>query len=217
MDNEWIETTTEIKAFDWRGSHIRLTNVPAIKSKKTGKIRVHASEVAKAEVRMIAEQFGLEARDVALLIMLYAKPGPFKKGETHYKYHLNKMLFYQWKAMEKQLLGEAFPHDKFRAAQNGPIPINLWDDLKRLEERKIISLHHYIWGQTPSEASLVTELTPRGLEIAEKLWYQIPPDLRETTLKTKEQIFPLDPKTIRKKVHREFPEYKKTYTELDLE
>lgn len=217
MEDEWIDTTTDIEAFDWRGNPMRLKNVPAIKNKKTGKIRVRASEVAKAEINTLAEEYKLESRDVALFIMLFAKPGPFKEGAVHYKYHLNKMLFYQWKNMEKQLLGEAFPRDEFRAAPNGPIPVNLWDDLKRLEERKTISLRHYVWGKTPKEASLTVELIPKGLDIAEKLWYQIPPDLRETTLKTKEQIFPLDPKTVRKRVHQEFPEYKKTYTELDLE
>lgn len=217
MEDEWVDTTTEIDAFDWKGNPVRLKGVPAIRNVKTGKIRVYASDVAKTEIRTLAEKFSLEARDVALLIMLYAKPGPFKKGEVHYKYHLNKMLFYQWKNMGKKYLSEAFPHDEFRAAPKGPIPVNLWDDLKRLEERKIVSLRYYQWGKTKSEASLVTELSSKGLEIAGELWKLTPPDLVETTLETKKQIFPLDPETIRKKVHRDFPEYKKTYTELDLE
>ena len=213
----WMDTKTEIDAYDWKGNPIRLENVPAIKNKETGKIRVRPSEVAKAEIRMLAEKHKLEPRDVALLLTLFAKPGLFKKGEVHCKYHLNKMLFYQWKNMEKRYLGKAFPHDEFRAASKGPIPIHLWNDLRRLEQRKIVSLDHYIWGKDRGEASLVTKLTSDGLKLAEKLWNTVPPDLRETTLVTKEQIFPLNPKTIMKKVHREFPEYRKTYTELDRE
>jgi len=213
----WMDTKTEIEVFDWRGEPIHLKDVPAIKNAKTGKIRVYASEVAKAEIRMMAEKHNLEARDVTLLLMLYAKPGPFKEGEVHCKYHLNKMLFYQWKNMEKRYLGEAFPHDEFRAASKGPIPIHLWDDLRRLQDRKIMSLDHHVWGKNSGEACLVTKLTPDGLKLAEELWKEVPPDLRETSWVTKEQIFPLDPETIRKKVHREFPEYRKTYTELDRE
>ena len=213
----WMDTKTEIDAFDWKGTPIHLEDVPAIKNAKTGKIRVRASEVAKAEIRTLAEKYKLEPRDVALLLMLYAKPGLFKEGEVHYKYHLNKMLFYQWKNMEKRYLGEAFPRDEFRVASKGPIPIHLWDDLRRLQERKVISLDHYVWGKDRGQASLITRLTPDGLNLAKELWNKVPPDLRETTLATKEEIFPLDPETIRKKVHREFPQYKKTYTELDRE
>ena len=217
MENLWESTITDIDAYNWKGKPIHLMNVPAIKNKKTGKIRVFPSEVAKAEIKMLAENLKLQPRDVALLLILYAKPGPFKKGEVNYKYHLNKMLFYQWKNMEKQYLGEAFPRDDFRSASKGPIPIHLWDDLRRLEKMKIVSLEHYQWGETSGDASLITKLTSYGLELAKSLWQETPPEIKQVTLTTKEQIFPLDPETIMKKVHREFPEYKKTYTETDRE
>ena len=213
----WMDTKTEIDAYNWKGKPIHLEDVPAIKNTKTGKIRVRAFEVAKAEMRMLARKYKLEARDVALLAMLYVKPGPFEEGEVHYKYHLNKMLFYQWKNMGKRYLSEAFPRDEFRAAAKGPIPINLWDDLRRLQEKNIVSLSKYVWGKTPSQASLITKLTPKGLALAKELWNEIPPDFKEVTLATKEQIFPLSPETVMKKVHREFPEFKKTYTEPDRE
>lgn len=216
MEDMWESTITNIDAFNWKGEPIQIKDVPAIKNTKTGKIRVDASEVANAEIRMLAEKFKLNPRDIALLMMLYAKPGPFKEGEVHYKYHLNKMLFYQWKNLEKQF-GDAFPHDNFRAASKGPIPVNLWDDLKRFEKMKLVSLKHYQWGKIPKEASLITRLTPQGLEFAKLLWNEIAPELRKVTLKTKEQIFPLDPITVMKRVHREYPEYKETYAEPDRE
>lgn len=215
LENLWLETRIDIDTVDWRGNPIHLKGVPAIKNAKTGKVRVYPSEVAKAEIKMLAEQQSLEPRDVALLAILYVKPGPFKEGEVHYKYHLNKMLFYLWKNMEKEHLGETYPRHEFVPARRGPIPKNLTNDLKRLEKKGIISLSWYKWGKDPKQASLITELTPSGLAIAEKLWNQIFGPFREITLKTKEQIFPLDPKTIQKKVHREFPEYKKMYVELD--
>ena len=42
-------------------------------------------------------------------------------------------------------------------------------------------------------------------------------DLGPATAKTKEEIFPLDPKTVMEKVHQEYPEFRTTYSELDEE
>lgn len=217
METVWIETKTDIDSVDWKGNRIHLKGVKAIQNQKTGKVRVYPSEVAKAEFRMLAEKHGLEPRDIASLAVIYVKPGPFKEGQVHYKYHLNKMLFYQWKNMERQGIGETFPHDEFEAARRGPVPKNLSDDLKRLEEKGIVKLRYKQWGKTPKQASLITELTSSGFVIAEKLWNQIPDPFKEVTLETKEEIFPLDPKTVCEKVHREFPEYRKTYIELDTD
>lgn len=200
---------------DWRGETIHLKNVPALKNETNGKIRVYAFEVAKAEFAMIATDNGLESRDIALLEMLCAKPGPFKEGEVNYKYHLNKMLFYQWKEMEQQGIGEAFPHDEFEPAPRGPVPKNLSKDLERLEKCGLIKLKYKLWGKDAKQASLTTELTPQGSKVAQKLWSQVPEPFKETTLKIKERLFPLDPSTIRDRVHRDYPEYKKTYVELD--
>lgn len=216
VENEWKQTTTDVEAYDWKGKPIYIKRVPALQNIKTGKIRVEASEVAKAEMQMIAQEHCLESRDVALLLMLYAKPGLFKEGEVHYKYHLNKMLFYQWMNTEKEF-GDSLPHDSFRAADKGPIPVNLWDDLKRFEKHGLIELKFDRWGKTKAEASLKTILTQSGLKLADELWKKVDPEIRKITLETKEEIFPLDPETVMKKVHKEFPEYKKTYVEPDLE
>lgn len=215
MENVWVATTTEIDTVDWKGNPIHLKNIPAIQNTETKKIRVYASEVSKAVARMLAEEHGLIDRDIPLLLLLYAKPGLFKGGEVHYKYHMNKMLFYLWKNLDKQYLGEAFPHDEFEPKQRGPVPKNLSDDLKRLEDKSIISLSSHQWGKRPEDASLKTELTPQGKALAEKLWFQVDDPFREEALHTKEQIFPLKPKTVMKKVHREYPEYQTTYVESD--
>jgi hypothetical protein len=218
MENvHWTRTTVDMDSVDWRGNTIHLKNVPAIKNEKTGKIRVYPSDVAKAEFTMLAAEHCLEPRDVAFLLMLCAKPGPFKEGQIHYKYHLNKMLFYQWKKMETLGVGEAYPRDEFEVALRGPVPKHLSDDLKRLQKEDIIKLKYHQWGKTAKQASLTTELTDKGMKIAEDLWKHIPDLFKEATLKTKEQLFPLDPDTIRDRVHRDFPEYKKTYVELDTE
>jgi hypothetical protein len=171
--------------------------------------------VAKAEIKMLAEQHNLEPKDVSLLLILFAKPGPFEEGKVFYKYHLNKMLFYQWKEMQKQGLGETFPRYEFEAAPRGPVPKNLGKDLKRLKEEGILLLSYEKWGKGPKEASLITALTPEGVRLAAKLARQVLEPLKEVTVEVKNELFPLDPVTIREKVHKEYPEYKRTYVELD--
>ena len=215
METTWEKTKTDLDAVNWKGQIIHLKNIPAIKNKKTGRVCVYPSEVAKAEIRILAEEYGLEPRDVPLLLILLAKPGPFEEGYVQYKYHINKMLFYQWKEMQKQSLGETFPHDEFEAASRGPVPKNLGDDLKRLEEKGIVSLSYKKWGKGPKEASVKTRLTSSGIKIAVKLAGQVPNPLKEVTVEVKKQLFLLDPLTIREKVHREFPDYQKMYVQLD--
>ncbi len=215
IENQWETTKVDLKTVNWKGQTIHLKNVPALRNKKTGKLYVYPSDVAKMEIKKLAEKYDLEPRDVSLLLMLFAKPGPFQKGKVSYKYHLNKMLFYQWKEMQKQGLEDAFYHDEFEAAPRGPVPKNLSDDLKRLQEKGIVSLSYKKWGKGPKECSLITTLTSKGAKIAAKLASEIPEPLKEVTIEVKKKLFPLDPLTIREKVHREFPEYKKSYTELD--
>lgn len=217
MENVWTKTVTDIDTIDCKGNPLHLKNVPAIKNTKTNKICVYPSEVSKAEIRMLAESFALVDRDVPLLLLLFAKPSPFKEGEIHYKYHLNKMLFYLWKNLDKQYLGEAFPHDEFEAKPRGPVPRNLRADLERLENKGVIETSLHKWGKDSMHASLTTKLTKTGFKIAEKLCQSIDKVFMIEALHTKEQIFPLDPKTVMKKVHREFPEYQKTYQEIDME
>lgn len=217
MDVEWKNIEIEMDSIDWRGNSIHLTEVPAIQNVKTGKIRVYPSDVARAEFKMIAQKHGLNPRDIAFLAMLYVKLGPFEKGQVHYKYHLNKMLFYQWKEMEREGIGETFPHDEFEPAKRGPVPTNLSSDLERLEKMGIVTLKYRQWGKMLQHASLTTELTPTGFSVAEAIWNQTPDPFREVTLKIKKRIFPLNPKTIRDRVHREYPEYKETYVELDTD
>ena len=217
MEIEWIDVRTDVDTYDWKGNPIHLKNVPALKNPKTGKIRIYPANVSKAEFATYAAESGLEPRDVAILLMLYAKPGPFPRGIQPLGYRLNKSLFYQWKDMEKRLLGEVFPRDVFVAADRGPVPVNLKSDLERLEKIGLVNLRWTRWGKGKLQQSMTINLTNKGMEIAESLWKKVPEPFRKVTLTVKERIFPLDPKTIRERVHREYPEYKKTYTELDTD
>lgn len=210
-------TTTTIEAYNSKGEPICLENVPAVMD-IDGKIYVDANDVARTEFEQIAKKYGLEPRDIALLTILRAKPGIFSDGEVYCKYNLNKMLFYQWQNMQNEYgLGDAFPHDNFRPGTKGPIPNSLWDDLRRLEKSALLTLSYYQWGKKKAEASLSTKLTEKGHALTDELLKEVPLELIVISQKTKEDIFPLDPETVMKKVHREFPEYAKFYTEADNE
>lgn len=215
MNKMWIEKKIEVDAVDWKGNSIHLKDVPAIQNTKTSQIRVYPYEVAKAEIRDLAEKYGLEPRDVPLLLMLYAKPGIFKRGEVEYQYKMNKMLFYQWTEMEKEGLGETFPHDEFEPKRRGPVPKNITEDLERLSNKELLTKEYHRWGKGSKDESLKISLTDSGVALAEQLAHQVPEPLYVTTLKAKEKIFPLSPKSVKTLVHKEFPEYQKTYTEED--
>jgi len=217
LESQWEKTKTDLKTINWKGDTIYLKNVSAIKNKQTGTICFYPSEVAKAEINLLAEKNGLEPRDVPLLLMLFAKPGPFQEGQVPYKYHLNKMLFYQWKGMQKQGLDETFAHDVFEAAPRGPIPKNLGEDLKRLEKKGLVLLCYKKWGKGEKEGSLLISLTRDGTRIAASLASEVQEPLKEVTVEVKHQLFPLDPRQIQQKVHKEFPEFRKIYSDLDKE
>jgi len=216
-ETEWIKVQTEVDTYDWKGHPIHLQDVPALKNPKTGKIRIYPYEVARAELAAYAKAHGLEPRDIATLLMLYAKPGPFPGGIQPLRYRLNKSLFYQWKENEKHLLGESLPRDNFVAAPRGPIPENLNGDLDRMKQLGIVDLKFIKWGEGELNKSMTIMLTEKGTEIAKSLWNKVPEPFLKVTLKVKERIFPLDSKTIRERVHREYPDYKLTYTELDTD
>jgi len=215
MGDNWINTEIEMDSIDWKGNTIHLKRVPAIKNAKTGEVRVYPSDVAKAELRMLAETYDIKPRDIPLLLSLIAKPGPFRYGYLHHRYRINKILFYQWKEMEKQELGETFVHDEFEAGIRGPIPKHITEDLERLEKMSIVCLSWEKWGKGPKEASLTTALTKKGIALATTLWNSVPKQLLETTAKVKKELFLLDPIAIKEKVHSGFPEYRKTFKNPD--
>jgi len=211
----WIETTTDIETKDWKGKAIKLTGVKGLKNTHTGEIGIYPDSVALAEMEALARKNDIEPRDMALLLFLYASVGHFKPGIAYHKYGLNKSLFYLWKELEKEGLGEAFPHDKFLAFPAGPVPENLDHDLKRLSKQGLLKSTLKAWGDKQSEKSLTTELLPEGMKLAQTLWDDVPLAFREEIVKVKTDIYPMKPETIKNKVHREYPEYRSTYTETD--
>jgi len=212
-ENEWRSTTTDVRTVDLDGNPIVLPNVPAERNSRTGKLRVDPDVVARADVERIGRAHGIEGRRIPLMLMLFAKPGPFKEGLVQNKYKLNKMLFYQWKRLESEGLGEAYPRDDFAAARAGPIPVGLRDDLQSLQRQGMVEVKWSKRRDAPTEI----RLTPQGFDVARGVWSEMPLVYRDTTLAVKKELFPLSPATIKDLVHEQYPEYRKTYVEVDAE
>ena len=214
---QWEPIKADVKTVSWKGDPLYLKNVPAIKNVRTGLICFDPGDVAKAELDLYAEKNGITSRDIPILLMLLARPGPFQEGQIPYKYHLNKMLFYQWKNMEKKGIAETFVHDQFEADVKGPVPKNLGSDLQRLEKLGIVSLCYKKWGKGEKDGSLQIALTQKGGQIASNLAGVLPDPLKKITVDVKKDLFPLDPLQLREKVHEEYPEYQKVFTQIDRE
>ena len=215
MENPWTEIETTVKTVNCKGESIQVTGVKAIKNSQNGAILVYPFEIAKAEVKQIAESLDIYPRDVGTLLMLVAKPGNFNEGDVFYKYHLQKMLFYLWKTLDTAGYGEALPRDNFIPAENGPVPEQLNCDLERFEAKKLIKTSS-VKTENDHHAKKIV-LTASGKKLAEELWCTLCEPYKKITLEVKERIYPMSPESVRHMVHREYPEYRDTYVKNDIE
>lgn len=211
--NEWEKATIDIDSVDWNGNPTTVHDVLVERHTKTKKIRVDPKAVTRAEFKDIANEVGIQDRDVMLFLLLYAKPGPFQRGYLCQKYKINKMLFYQWKDLEKIGLGDVIPRDDFEAENRGPVPKNLWDDLKRLKEMQLLKVD----GDKKEKKTVTAELTDKGVDIARKLWERIADPYLGITTSVKNHLFPMSPEAIKEMVHVEYPEFKSKYKYADKE
>lgn len=210
---KWNETITTVDTVNWKGEPIQVTNVKVLRNNKTGEILVYPFELANAEVTQMTTEHGLCPRDASTLMILIAKPGNFNEGDVFYKYHLQKMLFLFWKSVE-EVYGAALPLDKFKAAENGPMPEQLNDDLTRLEEKGLIKTH--CENTEYGKVKKIT-LTGEGTQIAKELWRNLPDPYKETAIRVKEKLYPMTPEEVRHLIHKKFPEYRDSYVKNDIE
>ena len=213
MEQQWIEIETTIDTIDWKGDPIQIHKVKAFKDPKTGEIMVYPSEVAKAEIDQNTGSLGICPRDAGTLLMIFAKPGNFNEGDVFYKYHLQKMMFLLWKSLDK-IYGDSLPIDHFIAAENGPVPENLNNDLQRFEKCNLVRTRCEKWEQGTSKRIMLTE---KGTKVAEALFWKLPDPYKEITLSVKKRIYPKSPDEVRHLIHKEFPEYKDSYVKNDIE
>jgi len=212
--SNWVNEKQDIVSVNWKGKEIVLRNVPIEKNTKTGLVRIDVDEILKAEQKLTAEQQNLnDPIAVPELLFLFADTRFFKGGVIKEKYKFNKMLFYFWKNLEKQGFGESYIIDEFVSGRAGPIPKNLRKSMIELEKKGFVKIS---WSDNVKKPTVFT-LTPKGVDVSTAIWEQTPDLVKKTIIQTKEDIALLDPTALKEKVHRDFPEYRKTYTELDAE
>ena len=218
MEQKWIEMETTIDTVNWQGRCIQIPNVKAFRDPKTGEILVYPSEVAKAEINQLSKELAVYPRDIPTLLMLCVKPGNFNESDIFLKYHLQKMIFYLLESTKKVFL-DSLPVDKIIAAENGPIPENLDDDLKRLEKCGLIAIKNGIWEDESGtkHTSKRILLTAKGTEIANEICQRLPDPFKESAVKVKKRLYPMSPEAVRHLVHKQFPEYKDSYVKNDIE
>lgn len=143
MNEKWISILTDVDTVTELGDPLHLSGVKALQHVKTKEIVFQPHEIAQAEIEALAKKHGLkEARDVATLLILFARPseGIIKEGDILYKYHLQKSLFYLWKGLDDEGLPEVMPRDNFIGARNGPMPVHLDEDLTRFDSQGLIEI-----------------------------------------------------------------------------
>jgi len=210
MEDKWMPILTEVETVSELGDSLHLSGVKALQHVETKEIVFRPHDIAQAEVEALAKKHGLkEARDVATFLILFARPseGIIKEGDIHYKYHLQKSLFYLWKGLEDDGLPEVMPRDDFGPARNGPKPEHLDEDLTRLESKGLIEIRLKDWHPEYGRKMKHIILTDEGLSLAKNLWIESPTDYSEIALWAKKLIYPMHPKEVREMVHKKYPEY----------
>jgi hypothetical protein len=73
------------------------------------------------------------------------------------------------------------------------------------------------WPSGPQRKPISLTLTPRGEFVASVLWEKVDPLVKEETLRWKKRLFLKSPTEIKERVHKDYPEFRKTFTDLDTD
>ncbi len=88
-----------------------------------------------------------------------------------------------------------------------------WRDLERLDSQSLMTVQ----GGRKERKAIAVQLSSKGEKVAATLWTRLADPYLVVASRVKDWLFPLDPETIMERVHREYPEFRKTYTEPDTE
>ncbi len=226
------ENRTIIRSRDSNNEVVILRDIPIYRDKNTGNDLITLSDVIKAEQMRLSKKYKISIFNIYELSLLYADVK--QRGKIiKEKYRFNKMLFYLWKELE-HLYGEnVLIFDNMVSAGQGPIPTNLKNDLISLQNQGLVDIFllekarkipesKTKWKQLKKKKddeeirpALACGLTNKGVELTKPLWVDLDSEMRETILKIKEKFFFMKTKELKKKVHKEFPEYRNTYSKED--
>lgn len=216
-----------VKSRDNTYSEVTLEDVPLYQEEKTGEELVTLADIIRAEERRVAKKYRITEYNLFELALLYADVKQRTKA-IRQKFRFNKMLFYVWKKIEDEYGEGTFIFDQMGSARSGPIPIHLYEDIKDLQKKEIIEIYLVKdgkkipgskdnWEKYKSTASIECILTKKGEKLAKSIWSELDTELMEIILDVKKKMFFMDTEELKKKVHKEYPEYRKNYVENDVE
>lgn len=209
----WSTEMKDIVSIDITGERHKV-NVPVKIHKPTGRRMVFVDDLMKAEQKKIAEDLGIKLIDIQELLLIYTDSRYFEgRRKIEKTFRFNKMLFYFWKELNKTLYGNSYVHDEFGAARAGPVPKTLKPSLRELESKGLVKVK---WSHKPGISSVFT-LTEKGEEVASKLWRKTPNEVKMVYKEIKTILSLISPEELKHKVHKDYPEYRKFYTEVDKE
>lgn len=220
------EKRTTVKSQDNNYNEVILEEVPVYTDEGTGEELVTLGDILRANERRIAKKNNVSIFNIFELALLYADVKQRGKN-IRQKFRFNKMLFYVMKKLEEEYGVGTLIFDEIWTAKNGPIPAHLKDDLKQFQEDGIIDIYLVKKGKKiPGskknwiESKWMTiecSLTKRGKKLAKSIWFDLDPEMQEIILSVKEKLNYMKTSQLKHKVHKEYPEYRKTYIEDDNE
>ena len=220
------EKTTNLETLDNQNNEITLEDVPIYKMEDTGEELVTLEDTIRADERRIAKKYSISIPNIFELALLYADVKQRGKCISQ-KYRFNKMLFYVGKKLDEEYGEKVLIFDGMNIAENGPIPTNLKEDMKKLQQEEIFDIFLVKKGKkipgskkdwdTQKWVSIECILTNKGEDLAQKIWSELDPEMREIIVEVKEKLYYMKTGKLKKKVHREYPEYRKVYTQEDKE
>ena len=206
-----------------------LEDMPVYELEETGGDRVLFEDLFKAEERRIAKNSNVSIYNIFELALIFANVKQ-RRNAIKQKYRFNKMLFYIKQKLDEEFGEDVFIFDKMGSARAGPIPIHLGEDIKQLQTDGLIDVYlvkdnkkilgsKENWEKIKGKAgaSIECALTEKGETLAKNIWIDLNDEIKQIILDVKIELFYMDTETLKKKVHSEYPEYKKNYIENDNE
>jgi len=214
---DWIPVEVDYKSSGWQGEPVLLKRIPAESCPKCNVIRVDSDEILRAEQKLLAGEIGVAPEELLVLLLLYApaeKMHPKYPHKIEMRYRMNKMLFYLWKRLEERGFGDSWIHDVFESKERGPVPVHLNEIAKSLEAKGLVRIQ---WGGKVVKKPFIYDLTQKGSNQMKDMWSKVPEEFRSTANAVKEELLFIDTENLKHKVHREYPDYKATYKQLDVD
>lgn len=218
-----------IESLDNQNKKVLLENIQVYVEEGTDDEYITLGDMLCANEKRIAKNYNITEFNIFELALLYADVNQ-KTKSIKQKFRFNKMLFYIGKELENIYGTNTLIFDEMVAARSGPIPLHLKEDIERLQQDGIIDIflekngkkvpgskQDWLKMKGPESGSIVCALTKKGEEIAKGIWKDLDLEIKDVIVKVKQKLFYTDTEVLREKVHEEYPEYKKTYVENDIE